>query len=243
MYFGEIGKRYELNLTLKREYSFVSHYGYREQENYIYTMEDENGNVFVWKTTSVIGMDDVDKKGNWTFNGVHKNDSFKCKATVKDHSEYKGTKQTVLTRVKVLSIDHVPTKEELDEIKRAEQLKSLKEGDVTWQMPYKQYKEHYSDCETLAGSYLEADHTVQRWYPEITVIIRAGRLVNSGVRFKTYKGYEFTWTDEDGKEWKTCYRAVSEENAEKRFKKEHPEAVSAECTKIYDYKANYHKVW
>ena len=222
MYFGEVGKRYELTLTLKKEYSFKTYFGYREQETYIYTMEDENGNVFVWKTTSIIGMDTTDKNGRWAFDGVYKNDTFKCKATVKEHSEYKGTEQTVLNRVKVLRIDHVPTKAELDFIKRQEQLASLKDGDKVKEMPYRQYKAYYSDCETVAGSYREAtpeEYMHTNVFATIEVIIRDGRLKKSGVRGEHFHSYQI---EVDGVYH--FYRAVSEENAIKRARKDYPEA-------------------
>ena len=98
-------------------------------------------------------------------------------------------------------------------------------------MPYKQYKEHYSDCETLAGTYKDKDDMGRRIYATITVIIREGRLKNSGTRFQHYSGYQFT--NENGKY--ITYRAVSEENAKKRCEKENPNHTW-ECTKIYNYR-------
>lgn len=222
MYIGEVGKRYDLELKLVGEYSFVSYFGYKEIETCIYKMEDSEGNVFVWKTSSLLGMDKEDSRGNCFLDTVKRGDTAKIKATVKEHSEYKGTEQTVLSRVKVVSISHVPTKYEIAESKKIEQIKSLKEGDFIWNMPYRQYKEHYADCETLANSYVYEDAT-------IGVIIRKGRLVNSGVRGKHFSGYQFTV---DGA-YVCCYRAVSEENAEKRCRADFPNAVSVVCSRIY----------
>jgi len=230
-YVGEIGKRVNLNLTLKNEYSYPTYFGYRTQDNYIYTFEDAEGNVFVWKTTSLICIDH-EVNGCLMPEFVRKGDSFECKATIKEHSEYKGTKQTVITRVKVLTISHVPTKEELEEKKRQEQMDSLKDGDHIWQMSYRRFKEHYSDCETIAGSY-DSDRAT------IGVIIREGRLVPSGTRFEHYKGFEFTSPD---KTLKRVLRAVSEDNAYRRLVKEMPEASTWECTKIYDYQDS-HRIW
>lgn len=230
MYFGEIGKRYDLTLTLTKQYTYETCFGYRAQDNYINTFADANGNVYVWKTTKFMGMDKTNKRGDWQFDEVRVNDTVTVKATVKDHSDYKGVQQTILTRVSVTSINHAPTKQELDEIKRDEQIASLADNDLVWTMPYKQFKEHYSDCETLAGSFnrYEDDRGVPTRTSTIDVIIRAGRLVPSGVRGQHFSGYEFLI---DGK--RCCFRAVSEENAERRCRKEFPRAQNIECVKIY----------
>lgn len=217
MYIGEVGKRMELALTLKKTFEFSTTFGYRPQTMYIYSFEDANGNTFVWKTAATIGMDkEVSLKNGDSrieFDFVRNGDSIVVKATIKEHSEYKGIEQTVLSRVAVTSISHAPTKEEIERAKGAEQLKTLNEGDFIWNMPYRQYKNHYSDCETVRGSYCCADATID-------VIIRKGRLVNSGVRGKHFGGYVFTV---DGKY--VSYRAVSWENAEKRCRADFPGSV------------------
>ena len=228
MYFGEIGKRYELTLKLIKELEFASHFGYNQITN-IYIFEDADGNQFVWKSSANLGIErEVSRKGcDWVdlqFEGVRKNDTAIIKATVKEHSKYKGKEQTVLTRVKVISIDHAITKEELNERQAAEQMASLQDGDFVWKMPYRQYKEHYADCETIAGSFSEGVN-----HPTIEVIIRAGRLVPSGVRGKHYHSYVF---EIDG-EGHCAYYAVSEENAERRCRKDFPEAKSIEFIKMY----------
>ena len=106
--------------------------------------------------------------------------------------------------------------------KAQEQINSLKGEDLVWTMPYKQYKEHYSDCETVVGSYdnheKENMHSRRYYPPTITVIIREGRLKNSGVRGEHYSGYRM---ENERGEWIT-YRAVKEENALKRVSKDFP---------------------
>lgn len=222
MYIGEIGKRYEMTLTLKKRFSFPVTIGWKTEDMYIYSFEDVDGNVYIWKTTASMGMDkEVPIKNGdsrWEYDFVNNGDTAVVKATVKEHSEYKGIEQTVLSRVTVKSISHVLTKYEINEQRRIEQLKTLAEGDFVWHMPYRQYKSHYADCETLANSYSREDVT-------IGVIIRKGRLVNSGVRGKHFGGYVFTV---DGKH--VSYRAVSWENAEKRFRADFPNSVIESCT-------------
>jgi hypothetical protein len=154
--------------------------------------------------------------------------------TVKEHSIYKETEQTVMTRCKFNLIERAKTEAEIRKEKAAEQLASIGENDRIWEMPYKQYKEHYSDCETVIGSYDTHEDSTGRCtsHPTIKVIIREGRLKNSGVRGQHFSGYEFT-TDKGGK---VCYRAVSEENARKQMKKDFPNSDTWECTRIYDHK-------
>ena len=52
---------------------------------FLYRFVDDAGNVFVWKASGAYNV----------FDGVT------IKGTVKDHSEYQGVKQTVLTRCKI----------------------------------------------------------------------------------------------------------------------------------------------
>lgn len=231
-YIGAVGQKVSAEVTLINEFEYTNPY-YRTT-TYTYIMKDDEGNVLIWKTTSTLMIEYVNEKGHHRNDVIRKGDKMMISGKVKEHSEYKGTKQTVLTRCKFSLIAHKPDEVAL---KREQQIQSLAEGDIIWEMPYKQYKEHYSDCETVSGSFNDYDG---KEASTIKVIIRAGRLKNSGVRGQHYKGFEFT-TD-DGK--KVCYRAISEETARKRMKKEYPnENTEAwECTKIYNYN-DIHRIW
>ena len=231
-HIGTVGQRLTLTVTLKNRYCYTTYYTYKGEDNYIYTMEDAEGNQFVWKTTNLLGMDNevsVETKHGvrteWVWDGVRNGDTAVIKATVKEHGEYKGTEQTVLTRVKVLSISHIPTKEEREQKKREDQMDSLKGGDFIWKMSYRRFKEHYADCETIAGSY-------DREKAEIEVIIREGRLVPSGTRGMKYKGFVFENPD---KTESAGYYAISDETARRRLLKEHPDATDWELKQVYDY--------
>ena len=57
--------------------------------NFIYKFADENGNTIVWKTSKCL-CDELQQESYYTIKG-----------TVKEQSEYKGDKQTVLTRCKI----------------------------------------------------------------------------------------------------------------------------------------------
>lgn len=84
-YIGEIGKRIPLDLHICRriELEKTSYDYYNSSTKYLYLMKDVNGNEFKWITTCY----------------YEENQDYQFMATVKDHCEYKGIKQTVLTRV------------------------------------------------------------------------------------------------------------------------------------------------
>lgn len=207
---ANIGQRVSVEVVLVNDYSYVDYsYSYYGTTHYIYTMKDAEGNVYVWKTTSTLMIYSSDgDMDNATC--IRRGDTMIITGTVKEHSEYKGEKQIVLTRCK---FSLVARKQEEHETKSKEQKASLEDGDFIWEMPYRQYKEHYSDCETLAGSYDEDERTIK-------VIIRNGRLKNSGTRGKHFMVFKFKFSD--GKY--ACFRAVSEENAEKQMLKLYPNA-------------------
>ena len=203
-YIGTIKERMNMVVTLVSEYAYCTRFGYTEQVNYIYKFKDDEDNEIVWKTAKVIGKETENR-----FEAVIKGDRIKIKATIKAHSIYRDNEQTVITRVKVLDIiEKAFTQEEKDEIKQAEQLETLTGEDFIYTMPYRQYKEHYADCELLAGSWNEQERTVG-------VIVREGRLKNSGVRGRQFADYMF----KNGERCR-CIYAVSEENAWKRLEKE-----------------------
>lgn len=222
-----IKDRITLELTLKHEYEYEKTFGYRTDSHTVFIMEDAEGQQYKWDTTGTLVIDKYDEKGEWCPEFAHLGDTIILKGTVKDFSEYKGTLQVVLTRCQLLEItDKAPTKEEIEDQKKTEQLASLQNGDFVWNMPYRQYKEHYADCETIAGSY----ETHENYAPTISVIVRNGRLKASGVRGEHFSGYEL----QSNEGHKVTYRAVSEDNALKRAYKEYP-TETWECVKIYCY--------
>jgi hypothetical protein len=81
-YVGEVGKRLK---GLKLKVVFVTSFETAFGVCFLMKMTDEAGNVFVWKTG----------------NGLEQDKEYVLDGTVKEHSEYKGTKNTVLTRCKV----------------------------------------------------------------------------------------------------------------------------------------------
>lgn len=85
-FVGEIKERKIFNLSFKRGTSYGTDYGMTN----IYTFEDKDSNVFVWRTT--------------TYNEFEKDKEYKIKGTVKLHNVYKKINQTELSRCEVIKI-------------------------------------------------------------------------------------------------------------------------------------------
>lgn len=88
-HFGTVGKREVYTLKVERVHrmTFEGFHGNTVLE--LYSMLDANGNIAVWRTAE--GALEVGK-------------TYQLKGTVKAHGEWKGMKQTTLTRCKVMSI-------------------------------------------------------------------------------------------------------------------------------------------
>lgn len=85
-YVGVVGERIEETLTVTRAITLESYYG----TSMMHIMEDADGNVFVWVT----------KAKSYPEGKV-----VTLRGTVKEHREYKGTPQTVLTRCKEIATE------------------------------------------------------------------------------------------------------------------------------------------
>lgn len=90
---GAVGKRVEMTLRLTFVTSWATDYGTTR----LYSLEDADGNVVVWKTSSGALVTD-----DWEHAKI--GDSVVVRATVKRHGEYRGGKQTEVSRLKVLRI-------------------------------------------------------------------------------------------------------------------------------------------
>lgn len=249
--------RITAKVTLKRIYSYQAPaFGYGYETRCIYTMTAENGEVYVWKTTAGMalkvyndmgrGHEYDSKVGKWfCWEPINEGDVVRIKATVKGVSEYKGQPQTEVSRVVVLERtfkaetpeERAARLERERKEKEKAQRDSVKGDDFIWRMPYKQYKEHYADCETVAGSFERRENG----RATIEVIIRAGRLVPSGVRGESFKGYSFLIT-ENGEQTTATYRAVCGDNAERRCRKDHPAATAIVLDEVYNY-GETHRIW
>lgn len=78
-------------------------------------------------------------------------------------------------------------------------------------MLYRRYKQSFSDCETLPGSY-------DRNTKSIIVLLPDGRLKKSGVRGQRYRYLHFDGIEnQTGRKVTITIKAISRENAIKRL--------------------------
>lgn len=231
-YVGEIGKRITITATYKKRFEYTDYkFSYYGTTHFTHIFEDLKGNTIVWKSTNMVEtiVDDA-----YAF--IPEGSTVELIGTVKEHDTFKDQEQTVVTRCKFKLIERAKTKLEIQEEKAKAQMDSIGEHDLIWEMPYRQYKEHYSDCETVIGSFdnHEDSHGNCHGVPTIKVIIREGRLKKSGTRGEHFYGFAFASSAdcENG----LVYRAVCEENAWKRFLKDHPDCENWVCVRIYDYR-------
>lgn len=232
--------RIKITGVLTGNYSFDRPaFGYGTETVTIYKIAGNDGKTYVWKTTGDLGMQievpfetrgaylyDSDRRKAWVWRSPNKGDTVTITAAVKGETEYKGEPQIELQRCKVLEIIEKP--EEPKPAKR--EIAPLQDGDQIIQMPYKQFKDHYADCETVPGSFFRDENTGDSF---IDVVVRVGRMKASGVRGKHFHGFEIEFTDKTGKYGFSPYRAVSIENAIKQAKKDFPDCTGFNCRKIY----------
>lgn len=228
-YIGEIGKRLTVKATYKKCFEYTDYkFSYYGTTHYTHIFEDSEGSTIVWKSTNLVEYIENDE-----YKFITEGSVVELTGSVKEHSEYKGAEQTIFTRCKFKLVEMAKTEWEIQQEKAEAQKASIGKNDIVWEMPYRQFKAHYSDCETIIGSFDR--HEDSRGYahgdPTIKVIIREGRLKKSGVRGEHYKGFEFTASDGT----KVTKRAISDETALKRIKKEYPNKDQWELTRIYNY--------
>lgn len=236
-HIGSVGQKLNMEVTYVKTFEYHTHYTYYGETHFIHSFRDAEGNVIVWNSTAYVEDKKLIDERHGVCKTIYEGSVLKMTATVKEHSEYKEVKQTVISRPRFTLVSMGKSPEEIEqeraearEMKKQQQLDSIGTNDFVWVMPYKQFKEHYSDCETLIDSYKQEKDS--RGNPigcaKISVIIRSGRLKNSGVRGEHFSGYELT--NQNGE--RIVYRAVSEENALKRAMKEFP-FDEWECTCRY----------
>ena len=93
-YVGTVGDKIGTEATLVNVARFDTKFGTTN----VYTFRDIFKNVFVWKTSGVCEKVEADGK---SLRHVEVGERVELQGTVKDHNEYKGIKQTVLTRCKI----------------------------------------------------------------------------------------------------------------------------------------------
>ena len=82
-YVGSIGQKIQIELKFVACHSFETQWGTTDILKFL----DHEGNVFIWKTA--------------TCQELEQGQLVKIKGTIKDHAEYAGARQTILTRCKI----------------------------------------------------------------------------------------------------------------------------------------------
>lgn len=91
-YVGAVGAKLDIKARFDHTawYERKSFAGYGMETVYIVSFRDADGNLLIWKTTSPKGCNELEE-----------GDEISLKGTVKEHTEYKDEKQTILTRCRV----------------------------------------------------------------------------------------------------------------------------------------------
>lgn len=108
---GQIKERLKnLKLTLIFKTQFESqrpakYRGWYDETRWFYSFKDEQGNIFTWTASSPAGIKHNTEDGCFDyFTPLEIGNICILTGTVKEHKEYKGDKQTVLTRCKITEI-------------------------------------------------------------------------------------------------------------------------------------------
>lgn len=83
-WIGQEKEKIQIKVILKKIVGYATQYGWTN----IYIFKDENNNTLTWKTTKETNFEEGDK--------------LEIKATIKEHLEYNGEKQTSILRVKTI---------------------------------------------------------------------------------------------------------------------------------------------
>lgn len=85
-YIGNVGDKVDLKVTLASVHTYETNYSYYSELNFIYKFKDSNSNTIIWKTSNKY---------------LEEGKTYQIKGKIKKHNEYKGDKQTILTRCKI----------------------------------------------------------------------------------------------------------------------------------------------
>ena len=114
-WFGEVGAKFERELMFEKIIGFEGFYGY----TYFLFFRDEEGHVFKWSSSNGNYQCWCKTNGNEGYNPYEIGEKYVLKGTIKAHDEYKGIKQTVITRCKVIKDNyesHVFSKKDIQKV-------------------------------------------------------------------------------------------------------------------------------
>lgn len=115
-WFGEVGAKFEKELMFEKIIGFENDYGY----TYFLFFRDEEGHVYKWSSSKGTYQTWCKNNGREGYCEYEIGKKYLLKGSIKAHDEYKGIKQTVITRCKVLKDEcenHIFSKKEAAEIR------------------------------------------------------------------------------------------------------------------------------
>lgn len=116
-YFGNIGDKFEKELTFERMFAYETHFSYYGEIQFILIFSDNEGHKFKWTTSRGNYQCWHKTNGREGYIEYEVGKKYLIKGSIKAHEEYKGCKQTVITRCKVLKDEyesHVFSKKEIE---------------------------------------------------------------------------------------------------------------------------------
>ena len=96
-YVGNVGDKLSVKVVYVNTFSYDTHFG----TSNIHLFMDDNGNIFKWSTNNRLDFTVKDNHSNhsqWYY--LDKGATIQLSGKIKEHSEYRNQKQTVLTRCK-----------------------------------------------------------------------------------------------------------------------------------------------
>jgi hypothetical protein len=123
-YVGNKGDKLNLTLTYTKSFSYESAYG----TGFFHIFTDSDGNVFKWSTNKSLTYKVDDRSYN-----LDQGATLKLSGTVKDHEEYRGIKQTSLTRCKYEVLTSVEREERVKEMEEWKKNHPKKSGLEEWE--------------------------------------------------------------------------------------------------------------
>lgn len=96
-YVGNVGDKLSVKVTYVNTFSYDTNFGTTN----IHLFMDDNGNIFKWSTNSRLDFTVKDNHANYSqWYYLDKDATIQLSGKIKEHSEYRNQKQTVLTRCK-----------------------------------------------------------------------------------------------------------------------------------------------
>lgn len=96
-YVGNVGDKLSVKVTYLETYTYDTYFG----SSHIHLFMDDNGNIFKWSTGTGLRftVDDI-RSNDSQWYGLDRGATVQLSGKIKEHSEYRNQKQTVLTRCK-----------------------------------------------------------------------------------------------------------------------------------------------